>query len=216
MRYKNFAWPILDYSTPSNSWLSALFARLNYSNFIFHKFWTRQPISSIIKHYLQMCWKVLPTRLKHSTIHKGTNTISQDQVTSSSSFNGRKTNCSALTARNSSNSNERSCLTDQTQAPTLAILPNISGTNTITHNGRFELSLSHAKSSNINRIRWSLKSEIHCILSFRWNLSNRLPNLFVVTYFHINDTFIREWIKNLILLRKEKLPGPPIMALYLS
>lgn len=82
-------------------------------------------------------------------------TTSQLHVTRSSNFNGRNTNCSALTAINSSNSNDRSCFTDHTHAPTLATLPNIKGTKTITHNGRFDVKRSHANSSNINNMRCS-------------------------------------------------------------
>lgn len=100
----------------------------------------------------------LPTKLRHNTIQSGTNTTSHDQVTRSSSFNGKNTNWSAFTAIKSSNSNERSCFTDQTQAPTLATLPNIKGTNTIIHNGRVDdVKRSHASNSNISKIRWSEK-----------------------------------------------------------
>lgn len=94
-----------------------------------------------------------PTRLRHRTIHKGTNTTSQLQDTNLSSFNGKNTNCNAFTARNSSNSNERSCLTDHTQAPTLATLPKINGTKTNTHRCRPDVKRSQASNSNIRRIR---------------------------------------------------------------
>lgn len=94
-----------------------------------------------------------PTKLKHNTIHNGTNTTSQLHATKPSNFNGKNTNCNAFTAINNSSSNERSCLTDQTQAPTLATLPKISGTKTRTHKLRPELRRSHANNSNINRIR---------------------------------------------------------------
>lgn len=93
------------------------------------------------------------TKLRHSTIQSGTKTTSQLHETSPSSLSGRNTNCSALTAQNSSSSNERSCLTAQTQAPTLAALPNISGMNTSTQRCRPEVSRSQASSSNISKIK---------------------------------------------------------------
>lgn len=73
-----------------------------------------------------------PATLMHSTIHTGMKTTSQLHDTKPSSFRGRKTNCSALTARNISSSKLRSCLTAHTQAPTLATLPKISGIKTRT------------------------------------------------------------------------------------
>lgn len=109
-----------------------------------------------IKEKARFCWKnslYLPTKHKHSTIHSGTNTTSQLQFTKPSNFNGRNTNCNALTAINSSNSNDRSCLTDHTQAPTLATLPNINGTKTITQYGRFDDKQSQANNSNMSKMR---------------------------------------------------------------
>lgn len=109
-----------------------------------------------IKENPSFSWRIsmnLPTKHKHSTIHSGTNTTSQLQFTKPSNFNGRNTNCNALTAINSSNSNDRSCLTDHTQAPTLATLPNINGTKTITQYWRFDDKQSQANNSNISKMR---------------------------------------------------------------
>lgn len=94
-----------------------------------------------------------PTKLKHKTIHNGTKTTSQLHETNPSNFNGRKTNCKAFTAKNNSNSKERSCFTLHIQAPTLEILPNISGMNTSTHKWRPDVRRSHASNSNMRRIR---------------------------------------------------------------
>lgn len=93
--------------------------------------------------------------------------------TNSSSFNGKKTNCSALTAQNNSNSKERSCLTLQTHAPTLATDPNINGMNTRTHKCRLDVNLSHANNSNINRIKCK-ESDINIALKWLYeSFSNR-------------------------------------------
>lgn len=116
-----------------------------------------------------------PTRLKQSTIHSGTNTTSQLHETNLSNFNGRNTNCNALTARNSSNSKERSCLTDQTHAPTLATLPNINGIKTSTHKWRPDVRRSHANSSNINRMRCS-DNEISMALKWAYESPSNLYN----------------------------------------
>lgn len=94
----------------------------------------------------------------------GTNTTSQFQVTNWSNFKGKETNCKAFTAKNNSNSNERSCLTAHTQAPTLATEPNIKGINTKTQRWRLEVKLSQANNSNINNIKCK-DSEINMALN---------------------------------------------------
>lgn len=64
--------------------------------FYYYKYFTNINLNDItITH--------LPTKLKHKTIHKGTKTTSQLQLTNPSNFKGRKTNCKALTEQNSSN-----------------------------------------------------------------------------------------------------------------
>lgn len=110
-----------------------------------------------IKKFINVPFHYSPTKLKHKTIQSGTKTTSQLHVTNLSNFNGKNTNCNAFTAMNSSSSNERSCFTDQTHAPTLATLPKIIGMKTMTHIGRSEVSLSHASNSNINKMRCSEK-----------------------------------------------------------
>lgn len=44
-----------------------------------------------------------PTRLRHMSIHKGTNTTSQDQLMKSSNFSAKNMNCRIFTAQNNSN-----------------------------------------------------------------------------------------------------------------
>lgn len=55
----------------------------------------------MIKEYIHS-----PTRLRHISIHRGTNTTSQDQVMNSSSLSARNINWSIFTEQNNSNCNK--------------------------------------------------------------------------------------------------------------
>lgn len=94
------------------------------------------------------------TSERHNTIHRGTKMISHDQFKKPSNFSGIKTNCSALTDKKSSISNDRSfCLIAHMQKNTLTMLETISGTKTKIQRCFPFVSLSHNKNSNINKMR---------------------------------------------------------------